>query len=449
VNRLISGIRGRLLLTALLSVTLALAVLVAAFNLLLARRLDATATDQARARATAQLAALNIDAGRVTMGEAVDAGVGDSPIWVFAGNHAIESPQGSRSLDPAASALAASGRSTADVNGDMRLVAVPVAERGRQIGTVIAGVSMTPYENAQHTALVASLLLSVLLLAVVGLVTWRLLNQALRPVGRMAASAKAWSADELDRRFALGPPADELTELAATLDGLLDRIADSLRREQRLTAEISHELRTPLSRIAAEAELALRRERPGGDYRAALVAVERNARDMTRIIETLLEAARAEAGVRRGTADPNAVARRVASACAGLAAERGVEIDVAESPARVRLDVDEDLAARTLQPIVENACRYARSVVTVTVTSQAGQAVFAVIDDGEGVAPEERTVIFEPGRRGSAGSASAQGAGLGLALARRLAESTGGTVEVADGPGSAFRLRLPLRARSG
>jgi signal transduction histidine kinase len=433
-------------ITALASVALALVALVAAFNLLLAQRLDANAADQARARATAELAALDTSSGAVKVGEAADAGVGDSPIWVFAGDRPVEEPRTSPALNVAAQALATSGRSSQEVAGaDVLLEAVPVVEGGRRIGTVIAGVSLKPYENAKRAALVASVLMSVLLLAVVALVTRRLLEQALQPVSRMAGSARAWSAHELDRRFDLGPPTDELTELAATLDALLTRIAGTLRREQRLTAEISHELRTPLARVATEAELALRRDRSPSEYRTALAAVERNAREMTRIIDALLDAARAEAGVRSGTADPNAVARRVVEACAELAGERGVEVVLLESPSREPLDIDEELAVRTLQPIVDNACRYARSKVTVAVTAQAGQAVFAVVDDGAGVSAEERTTIFEPGARGGAAAASSGGAGLGLALARRLAESSGGTIELTDGPGSAFRLRLPLR----
>ena len=77
----------------------------------------------------------------------------------------------------------------------------------------------------------------------------------------MTRQAAAWSEHDLDRRFALGEPHDELGELAATLDGLLDRLAASLRREQLFLAELSHELRTPLARVMAESELALRRER--------------------------------------------------------------------------------------------------------------------------------------------------------------------------------------------
>ena len=87
----------------------------------------------------------------------------------------------------------------------------------------------------------------------------------------MTEHAASWSEHDLDRRFDLGEPYDELTQLAATLDRLLERISASLRHEQRFTAEISHELRTPLARISGEAELMLRRERTPDEYRSPLL----------------------------------------------------------------------------------------------------------------------------------------------------------------------------------
>ena len=113
----------------------------------------------------------------------------------------------------------------------------------------------------------------------------------------MTDDAADWSAHDLDRRFNRGEPYDELTQLAATLDALLERLSASLRHEQRFTAELSHELRTPLARIAGESELALRRERAAEDYRASLEAVQRNAEQMTRTVEALVAAARQEAGL--------------------------------------------------------------------------------------------------------------------------------------------------------
>jgi len=137
-------------------------------------------------------------------------------------------------------------------------------------GTLVAGISLKPYEQTEATALVDSVLLGAVLLVVVGFAAWWLLASALRPVGRMTEQAALWSERDLDRRFNLGPPHDELTRLGATLDGLLDRLGASLRHERRFSAELSHELRTPLARIIAEAELALLRERKTPEYREAL-----------------------------------------------------------------------------------------------------------------------------------------------------------------------------------
>src|SRR5437588_7154833 len=110
----------------------------------------------------------------------------------------------------------------------------------------------------------------------------------------MTAQAAAWSRIDSGQRFALGSPRDELTALAATLDGLLDRVANSLRHEQRFSAELSHELRSPLASLIAEAQLALRHSPPGAEHRAGYERILAAARQMRRTLETLLAAARIE-----------------------------------------------------------------------------------------------------------------------------------------------------------
>jgi len=291
---------------------------------------------------------------------------------------------------------------------------------------------------------VDSVLLGAVLLVVVGLAAWWLLASALRPVGRMTEQAALWSERDLDRRFNLGPPHDELTRLGATLDGLLDRLGASLRHERRFSAELSHELRTPLARIIAEAELALLRERKSPEYREALGDVLRNARQMTRIIDALFAAARHEAAGVSGTADALAVATNVATTCEPLALQSGVVITVAPPSGPVRLGVDQDLAERILHPVVENACRYAAAAVWISLARMDGRILFTVRDDGSGVGHDEHATIFEPGARGSAGRTEGNGAGLGLALARRLARSASGDVETRAGvQGGAFVVDLP------
>jgi signal transduction histidine kinase len=442
------GVRARLLIAVVAAVAIALAALVAAFNVVLSQRLSANATDLARVRANARLSALRVVDGRVLPGEGPDDAAVDSQVWIFANGRAIEQPQTSpASVAAAARALAVSGARTIDVAGaDTRLSSVPIVSGGQRLGSVVAGVSLAPYEETRKLTLLGSIGLGVALLLAVALAARWLLAAALRPVAQMTADAAAWSERDADRRFAPGEPYDELTRLAATLDNLLDRLAASLRHEQRFTAELSHELRTPLAKISAESELALRRARPESEYRAALEVVKRNADDMTRTVETLVAAARHEAGFARSTADARTVAAAAAEACSSRDGGHDVEVVVDLPRAPLRVGVDEDFAARILQPILENAYNYSQSRVRLALSRDGATVLFTVDDDGPGVTADERDRIFEPGVRGQAAlnGRARSGAGLGLSLSRRLARAAGGDVTLGTPKrGARFLIRLP------
>jgi len=438
------GIRTRLLLAVVGAVALAVAAMTIGFNLVLAHSLSNNANDLARARASAQLAALRPADGSLETSETPDEALGETQLWVFSRGRVVEAPRAAKTVAAAARSLAGGRVRFLDVNGpDVRLYSAPAVFEGKRLGTVVAGVSLAPYEQTRRTALIGSLAFAFLLLIVVAVAARWLLAAALRPVARMTEAAAEWSDRSLDRRFELGAPHDELTRLAATLDNLLDRIAASLRREQRFSAELSHELRTPVSRIVAEAELALRRERPGSEYRSALELVLRNAQQVASTIEALVAAAQQEAGLARGTADAYEAATKAVKASEPAASERGVTIEI-EKPARpIRVGVEPELAASILQPVVENAVRYGRQRVTLSVDRNGSRVVYLVDDDGPGVEEAERERIFEPGRRGAAALDSV-GAGLGLALARRLARAASGEVEaVPNGAGGRFAVSLP------
>jgi signal transduction histidine kinase len=317
---------------------------------------------------------------------------------------------------------------------DTKLLVVPVERNGRRLGTVISGVSLKAYERTRRIALLASLVLCVMVLAGVMLLARWIIARSLGPVASMTRQAAAWSEADLGERFALGPPHDELTQLAATLDRLLDRLDAVLRREQRLTAELSHELRTPLASIAAEAQLALRRERSGEQYRSGFEAVLAATTRMQRTLDALLAAARAELGTQEASSDARECAVAAAGDCARLAEERGIELELPPPSAPLRVAADPDLVERALAPLVENACRYGRRTVRLTLARNGRQVSLTVDDDGPGVAREERERIFEPGSRGAAGEGDS-GAGLGLALSRRLARAAGGDVRAEAGEG--------------
>jgi signal transduction histidine kinase len=440
----VRDVRTRLLVVVLAALAVALAASTTAFNVILTKTGAADADALLRQRADSERSLLQVSDGHLRITEHGDDRLGDSRIWIFQGTKAIERPRARPETERAAVALANGPRRYVTISAtDERLLAEPVVDEGHRYGTVVAGVSMAPYERTQHIALIASVAFAIALMLLVGSAVFWLLRSALRPVAQMTAQAEAWSDNNVEGRFHLGPPHDELTRLAATLDALLDRIAASLRHERLLSAELSHELRTPLSKLRAEAELALRRPRTAREYTEALERVIADADRIQHIVEALLAAAEGESG-RRGIADATTVARAAAASCRPLAEAADVHVVVNEPPRSFAIGVDAAFAERVLHPILDNACRYARCRVDVSVQRENGAVEFVVADDGPGVSPDEQEEIFAPATRGEAGRESAGGAGLGLALARRLARSVSGDVEAdANADGGRFVVRLP------
>jgi signal transduction histidine kinase len=244
---------------------------------------------------------------------------------------------------------------------------------------------------------------------------------------------------------------------------------------------VSHELRTPLAKLIMESELALRRERTPSEYRAALESVVEDARQMQRVIETLLAVARSEIDPRTGTSDAATVAGEVIRTATG-GRTRDVQVDLGRPAGAVRLGVDGDLAERVLAPVVANALQFAHGRAFVDVRDNGATIDFVVTDDGPGVPADQREAIFAPGFRGTAteareaaparsadGTATARdaapaaptaaattpdaaiaanglrhGTGLGLALSRRLARAAGGDVVCEGSNGrTAFVVSLP------
>ncbi|WCB93513.1 hypothetical protein DSM104299_02226 [Baekduia alba] len=430
--------RNRLLMTSLVTLAIGLGALLVIGNVLLDARVHSEASNDLRTRAEAQLATLAIDGGRVAVRDGPNEAILDRRAWVLQGERVVERPaDASGKLDRAAIAL---GRTRSfgehDGPGDVALRAEPVrAADGRVVGAVVVGTSTESLEDLQQQVLLGSLVVAALVLLAGFFALRSALDRALEPVAQMTAEAEDWGAHDLDRRFDLGPPNDELTGLAATLDGLLARIAASRRHEQRFAAEVAHELRTPIAGLRGRAELALGAGADDAARAEALHAVVAQSERLTETVDTLLAVARRELDPSAGAVDLVALAREVAD----------VEVVVlggGDAGAVPRAEGEAEVLRRALAPLVDNARRHAASRVTLEVSAGGGRVRVAVRDDGPGLDPAlgpERA--FAAGVRG-AGTDGA-GAGLGLPLARRLARSCGGDVVVGAGPGGCFVLELP------
>lgn len=311
-----------------------------------------------------------------------------------------------------------------DGPADVHLRAQPYAG-----GAIVVTQDAEPYERSEIYAFVAMCVLGVTVICLAGGVAWRVSRKALAPVQVMAERAADWSEHDLGHRFALGPPTNELAALGETLDHLLDRVAAAIRSEQRLTSELAHELRTPLTAVRGAAEVALLRGDGDPDLREDLVAIADGAKRMAEVVTTLLTLARTPATVR---ASVRSAPADIVDAVTGLVPERlWLETCIDTVP---DVGAPADLAVRALAPLVENAVEFAATRITLSVRRAADGVEIGVADDGPGVDPGVVDRIFDPG------ISAAGSTGLGLGISRRVAQSLGGDVTLADGE---FVLRLP------
>src|SRR5215210_996460 len=430
-------LRGRLTVLAVLAAFVALAALTVAFNVLLARSLDADANRRLRSQAAAASTTVVYRDGHLVVRESPDDAAIDQRVWFYEGRRALLRAPGEGRLAGPADALAGRDRLFTDVlDGDVRMYAAALTGAGRSLGTVVAAEPLEAYERTREDALLGSLALAAVLLSTVYAVTWVAVGRALDPVRDMTRAAAEWGERDLERRFGPKPRPDELGELATTFDGLLDRLAASLRHEQRLSAELSHELRTPLARVMAEVQLLQRRERSETDRRHALAVIARSSEQMHRILDTLMAAGRAEAQLDRGRGDVGKALERIAAEWDPPAGDAPVTLDVRAPPEPLVAGVDAAVVERIVAPLLENAARHAHSQIVLSAEPSDGRVLLRVADDGPGVPAEARETVFEPGATGARPNGHG-GAGLGLALARRLAHAAGGDVTLAAGaPGT-------------
>jgi two-component system, OmpR family, sensor kinase len=430
------GLRGRLVATTVLAALGAVTVLVVGLQLLLAHQTSQESLDVLSSRTDAVAATVRFAGGNVRVLETPSRFL-DQDIWVFdADRHLVDGGMPPPRLRSAVTRLAGSPvPRSVDVDASYRLRGRPVIlpGSGRAGAVVVAALDLAPYESAERRGLWLSLGLGFLTVLAAGAAAWVASGYALRQVRRMARRADDWREHDLSGRFALGSPRDELTELADTLDRMLDRIAQAILTERRLTDEVAHELRTPLAVIRSEAQLAQISADPTAvpeALRGIVAATER----MSASIETMLRVARSP----HEHPEPCPVADVLGELRAHGILRHDVTVRVLDDPTEVLVAAPLPVVTAAAVPLLDNAVRHARSEVRVHATADHRQVLLHVEDDGGGVDPEDREAIFTPGRTSAPG-----GAGLGLALSRRLAHSVGGEVQERGNGHGHFVLSLP------
>jgi two-component system, OmpR family, sensor kinase len=326
---------------------------------------------------------------------------------------------------------------TREVNGaPMRLLVTP---------TLVVGASLEDREEALDELLAQLLVVGPLALLLASGAGYVLATSALRPVEAMRREAAEISGDAAGRRLPLPRARDELRRLGETLNGMLERLQESLARERRFVADASHELRTPLALLQTELELALRHKRTPGELEEALHSAKDEVDRLARLAEDLLVLARLDEGqlplrIEQVSAPDllDAVARRFDGRATAEGRRLAVEADA------ISLEGDRLRLEQALGNLVDNALRYGAGTVRLEAARHDGDVELRVADEGEGFAPELLPVAFDRfTRRDEARSDGA--AGLGLAIVDAVAQAHGGRtrVEIAPDGGAVVVLALP------
>ena len=318
---------------------------------------------------------------------------------------------------------------------------------------IVVGSSLEPTDEELESLRGILSYVVPLSLVIAGLGGWFLARRSLSPVVAMADQARQIGVGSLHARLPVANPRDELGRLAATFNELLSRLEASVEQQRQFMADASHELRTPVTIARTAASVALQQPtRAEADYRETLEIIEQESIRLSRIVDDLFTLTRADAGtypVRKTPMYLDELVDDVVRATRVVASTRDVSI-VAECIHPAPYTGDEDLIRRLVINVLDNAIRYSPPGAAVRVAldrSDSGYAI-SVSDQGPGIAPEAQARIFERFYRVDAARTRDAGAGLGLALARWIANAHDGDVALAASSrvGSTFVIALPCPA---
>ncbi|WP_432840763.1 sensor histidine kinase [Dactylosporangium sp. CA-092794] len=309
--------------------------------------------------------------------------------------------------------------------------------------TVLVGQAVDEVTEGTEATLGALAVGLPVLTLVTGAATFLFVGRGLRPVEAMRRQADTITARNLHARLPVGPAADEIAALAATMNTMLDRIESATAAQHRFVADASHELRSPLATIHVGLDLLAAGDLPPAAA-AHIARLRGESGRMGRLIADLLLLARVdESGLRLRHEDVD-LDDIVYAERDRLVAERpDLHLDTRIAP--VRVTGDPHHLQRALRNLLDNAARHARGTVAVRLAAGDGTAELTVADDGPGIAAADRDRVFDRFvRLDEDRSRRAGGTGLGLPIARDIVAAHGGTLTLGEAPGGGALLSVHL-----
>ncbi len=324
--------------------------------------------------------------------------------------------------------------------------------------TTVTGTAITPsgargdtatsHAIELHQLIVQSGIALAIMTVVSAALGWLVAGRVLAPLRTMTAATRRISDENLDERLAMPGPRDELTELAATIDGLLDRLEAAFDAQRRFVANASHELRTPLAMMRTSLDVAVAKPAPIPAEVRTLDSKLREGLDQAdRLLESFLILARAQHGTRPDDASVSLTALVEAALRDRRAVIAERRIDVRASLALAMVTGSETLLSRMVENVIENAVHHNEPFGFIAIESELdGEVVRLVVENG-GRQLDDAGVerLGQPFHRlGAERTGSSDGVGLGLSIVDAVAAAHGGALELRARSAGGLRVEISM-----
>lgn len=315
-------------------------------------------------------------------------------------------------------------------------------------------VSVTETQKEFLIAVRFAVILLPLTVILTVLIGYRLIRRTLLPVRQMTETVQEIQKDgDLSRRIGVSQDTgkDEFYQLAGTFDGMLESLEQAFLRERQFTSDVSHELRTPVSVILAQCEASLNRTDLSEEQRKEILLIRKKAGEMSQMISQLLLLSRADQGrqqLNKEEINISELTEIIVEEHKMLAQRRKIEVHTKIEP-NITGYLDESFYIRMLDNLISNAVSYGKEDGNIKVTlHQIPSGVRGTVeDDGIGISRDDQVHIWERFYRVDAsrtGKEDGSHSGLGLSMAKWIAQAHGGNVRVESelGKGSCFTFEL-------
>ena len=315
-------------------------------------------------------------------------------------------------------------------------------------------VSVTETQKEFLIAVRFAVILLPLTVILTVLIGYRLIRRTLLPVRQMTETVQEIQKDgDLSRRIGVSQDTgkDEFYQLAGTFDGMLESLEQAFLRERQFTSDVSHELRTPVSVILAQCEASLNRTDLSEEQRKEILLIRKKAGEMSQMISQLLLLSRADQGrqqLNKEEINISELTEIIVEEQKMLAQRRKIEVHTEIEP-DITGYLDESFYIRMLDNLISNAVSYGKEGGNIKVTlHQIPSGVRGTVeDDGIGISRDDQVHIWERFYRVDAsrtGKEDDSHSGLGLSMAKWIAQAHGGNVRVESelGKGSCFTFEL-------